>query len=34
LQTYRMTPRNTPMALAVDEDLDRLRKSNTSAMAQ
>jgi DNA-binding winged helix-turn-helix (wHTH) protein/TolB-like protein len=34
LQTYRMTPRNTPMALSVDEDLNRLRKSNTSAMAQ
>jgi hypothetical protein len=34
LQTYRMTPRNTPMALSVDEDLDRLRKSNTRAMAQ
>ncbi|MBR0845830.1 tetratricopeptide repeat protein [Bradyrhizobium liaoningense] len=34
LQTYRMTPRNTPMAPSVDEDLDRLRKSNTSAMAQ
>ena len=34
LQTYRMTPRNTPMALSVDEDLDRLRKSNTPAMAQ
>ena len=34
LQTYRMTPRNTPMALSVDEDLNRLRKSNTPAMAQ
>jgi TolB-like protein len=34
LQTYRMTPKNTPMALSVDEDLNRLRKSNTSAMAQ
>ena len=34
LQTYRMTPRNTPMALSVDEDLNRLRKSNTRAMAQ
>ena len=34
LQTYRMTPVNTPMALSVDEDLNRLRKSNTSAMAQ
>ena len=29
LQAYRMTPHNTPMALSVDEDLDRLRKSNT-----
>ncbi len=34
LRTYRMTPRNTPMALSVDEDLDRLRKIKTSAMAQ
>jgi len=34
LQTYRMTPRNTPMALSVDEDLNRLRKSNTPAMVQ
>lgn len=34
LRTYRMTPRNTPMALAVDEDLDRLRKIKTSAIAQ
>jgi tetratricopeptide (TPR) repeat protein len=34
LQTYQMTPRNTPMAHSVDEDLNRLRKSNTSAMAQ
>ncbi|MGY8677128.1 winged helix-turn-helix domain-containing protein [Bradyrhizobium sp. UFLA05-153] len=34
LQTYRMTPYNTPMALSIDEDLDRLRKSNTRAMAQ
>ncbi|WP_187434658.1 winged helix-turn-helix domain-containing tetratricopeptide repeat protein [Bradyrhizobium cytisi] len=25
LQTYRMTPYNTPMALSVDQDLDRLR---------
>ena len=33
LQTYRMTPRNTPMALSVDEDLNRLRKSNPPAMA-
>ena len=31
LQTYQMTPRNTPMALSVDEDLNRLRKSNTPA---
>ncbi|MBR0824197.1 winged helix-turn-helix domain-containing protein [Bradyrhizobium manausense] len=34
LRTYRMTPRNTPMALSVDEDLDRLRKIKTSAIAQ
>jgi len=34
LQTYRMTPRNTQMALSVDEDLDRLRKSNSSALVQ
>ncbi|WP_439400320.1 winged helix-turn-helix domain-containing protein (plasmid) [Bradyrhizobium sp. PMVTL-01] len=34
LQTYQMTPRNTPMALSVDEDLDRLRTKNTRAMAQ
>ncbi len=34
LQTYQMTPRNTPMALSVDEDLNRLRTSNTRAMAQ
>jgi TolB-like protein/Tfp pilus assembly protein PilF len=34
LQAYRMTPHNTPMALSVDEDLDRLRKSNTRTMAQ
>ena len=34
LQTYRMTPKNTPMALSVDEDLNRLRKSNTPAMVQ
>jgi TolB-like protein/tetratricopeptide (TPR) repeat protein len=34
LQTYRMTPRNTPMALSVDEDLDRLRKSNSPAMVR
>lgn len=34
LQAYRMTPHNTPMALSVDEDLDRLRKSNTRATAQ
>ncbi|HTO61182.1 MAG TPA: winged helix-turn-helix domain-containing protein [Bradyrhizobium sp.] len=34
LQAYRMTPHNTPMALSVDEDLDRLRKSSTRAMAQ
>ncbi|WFU44803.1 winged helix-turn-helix domain-containing protein [Bradyrhizobium sp. CB82] len=34
LQAYRMTPHNTPMALSVDEDLDRLRKSNARAMAQ
>jgi tetratricopeptide (TPR) repeat protein len=27
LQTYQMTPRNTPMALSVDEDLNRLRTS-------
>src|SRR5258705_2373742 len=27
LQTYRMTPHDTPMALSVDEDLDRLRSS-------
>jgi hypothetical protein len=34
LQTYPMAPRNTPMALSVDEDLNRLRMSNTRAMAQ
>ena len=34
LQTYQMTPRNTPMALSVDEDLNSLRRSNTRAMAQ
>jgi DNA-binding winged helix-turn-helix (wHTH) protein/TolB-like protein len=34
LQTYQMTPRNTPMALSVDEDLNRLRTSNVRAMAQ
>ena len=34
LQAYRMTPHNTPMALSVDEDLDRLRKSDTRAIAQ
>jgi DNA-binding winged helix-turn-helix (wHTH) protein/TolB-like protein len=34
LQAYRMTPHNTPMALSVDEDLNRLRKSSTRAMAQ
>ena len=34
LQTYQMTPRNTTMAVSVDEDLNRLRKSNTAAMAQ
>ena len=34
LLTYQMTPRNTPMALSVDEDLNRLRKSNTPVMAQ
>ncbi|MCK1441543.1 tetratricopeptide repeat protein, partial [Bradyrhizobium sp. 48] len=34
LQTYQMTPRNTPMALSVDEDLNRLRTNNTRAMAQ
>ncbi|MCP3469350.1 winged helix-turn-helix domain-containing protein [Bradyrhizobium sp. CCGUVB1N3] len=34
LQTYRMTPYNTPMARSVDEDLDRLRKSGTRVMAQ
>jgi tetratricopeptide (TPR) repeat protein len=27
LQTYRATPRDTPMALSVDEDLDTLRSS-------
>jgi TolB-like protein len=32
LQAYRMTPKNTPMALSVDEDLNRLR--DTRAMAQ
>jgi hypothetical protein len=32
LQTYQMTPRNTLMALSVDEDLNRLRTSNTRAM--
>jgi TolB-like protein len=34
LQAYQMTPKNTPMALSVDEDLNRLRTSNTRAMAQ
>ena len=34
LQTYQMTPRNTPMALSVDVDLNRLRTNNTRAMAQ
>jgi DNA-binding winged helix-turn-helix (wHTH) protein/TolB-like protein/Tfp pilus assembly protein PilF len=34
LQTYRMTPHNTPMALSVDEDLDSLRKSIARATAQ
>jgi DNA-binding winged helix-turn-helix (wHTH) protein/TolB-like protein len=33
LQTYRMTPHDTPMAISVDEDLDRLR-SSTRAMAR
>jgi TolB-like protein len=33
LQTYRMTPRDTPMARSVDEDLDTLR-SSTLATAQ
>jgi Tfp pilus assembly protein PilF len=32
LRTYRMTPQDSPMSLSVDEDLNRLRKSNTSAV--